>query len=161
MRAVIAVFNKRGENAVPTAVLMLTPLKHKGADTFGIATPKETVIDAALERLSTQELQSPIVVGHVFVKVTSKDKPQPVPAGKTAFVFDGRIYRPYVGLPETDFVVKTVLESGSEVGAEELIRGFDGCFAFAIAEDGKLVVGRDCLGSVSYTHLTLPTNREV
>jgi asparagine synthase (glutamine-hydrolysing) len=146
MRAVIAVFNKRGENAVPTAVSMLTPLKHKGADTFGIATPKETVIDAALERLSMQELESPIVVGHVFVRVTSKDKPQPVLAGKTVLVFDGRIYHPYVGLPEPDFVVKAVLESGSEVGVEELIRGFDGCFAFAIAKDGKLVVGRDTLG---------------
>jgi asparagine synthase (glutamine-hydrolysing) len=146
MRSVIAVFNKRGENAVPTAVLMLTPLKHKGADTFGIATPNKIVIDAALERLSTQELESPTVVGHVFVKVTPKDKPQPVPAGKTALVFDGRIYHPHVGLSETDLVAKTVQESGSEAGAEELIRGFNGCFALAIAEKGKLVVGRDTLG---------------
>jgi asparagine synthase (glutamine-hydrolysing) len=146
MRGVIAVFNKRGRNAFPKAVSMLTLLKHKGADAFGIATPNKTVVDAALEKLSKQELKSPTVVGHVFVKVTSKDKPQPVPVGKAALVFDGRIYHPHVEPPETDFAIKTLRESGSEAGAEELIRGFDGCFAFAIAEDGKLVVGRDTLG---------------
>ena len=41
--AIVAVVNKRGENAVPSVVAMLRELTHRGVDAHGVATPSSAI----------------------------------------------------------------------------------------------------------------------
>ncbi|MGC8999238.1 MAG: asparagine synthetase B family protein [Candidatus Bathyarchaeia archaeon] len=145
MKTVVAVLDRKGIKAAQTAVSMLKVLGREGADAFGIATQNCVTVEKSLEKLQVEGFRSSTAIGHVFLKILARDKPQPTQIGKAAFVFDGRIYNPHVEASEADFVAQK-LQANEEVGAEALIREFDGCFAFAIAKNGKLIVGRDSLG---------------
>ncbi|MEM3616376.1 MAG: asparagine synthetase B [Candidatus Bathyarchaeia archaeon] len=145
MKAIAAVLDRKGENAVQKAVSMLAVLWRESADAFGIATQNHVIVKESLEKLQIEGLKSSTAMGHVFLKILAQDEPQPKKIGNAAFIFDGRIYIPSFGLLQVDYVAQK-LEKDIEVGAEALIREFDGCFAFAIVKDEKLVVGRDALG---------------
>ncbi|MEM3579917.1 MAG: asparagine synthetase B [Candidatus Bathyarchaeia archaeon] len=145
MKAIVTVLDRRGENAVQKAASMLAVLGREGADAFAIATKNQIVVKESLEKLQVEGLKSSITIGHVFLKILARDKPQLKQIGNATFTFDGRIYASSVE-PSEAYVVAQKLEKGIEVGAEALLREFDGCFAFAIAKDGKLIVGRDALG---------------
>lgn len=144
MRAMVAVYDKKEKRAVQKTVEMLKVLRHRGAGAFGAATPKSIDIKAEPELLQIRDDESKTAVGHVFLEVLTWDKPQPIKLGKTASVFDGRIYqspKPY----STEAIVNMLAANG-ESGAEALISKSDGCFAFALAEAERLSVGRDALG---------------
>ncbi len=151
MKTIVAVLARKEENAVQMAASMLKVLGREGADAFGIATQNHAITEKSLEGLQTEEFKSSTAIGHVFLRILAQDKPQPTQIGKAAFVFDGRIYNPPVEPSEMDFVAKK-LQADGEAGAEVLIREFDGCFAFAIAKDEKLLVGRDALGLYPLYH---------
>jgi asparagine synthase (glutamine-hydrolysing) len=145
MKAIVAVLDRKGKKAVQTAVSMLKVLGHGGADAFGIATQNRLAAGKSLEELPVEGFRSSTAIGHVFLKVLAKDKPQPIQIEGLALVFDGRIYNQPVEPSEADFVAKK-LHADSETGAEALIKEFDGYFAFTMAKNEKLVVGRDSLG---------------
>ncbi|MEM3464451.1 MAG: asparagine synthase-related protein, partial [Candidatus Bathyarchaeia archaeon] len=145
MKAIAAVFDRKGENATQIVGSMLAVLGREGADTFGIATKNQVKVTRSLEKLQIEDLKSPTAIGHVFLKVLAQDKPQLKQIGNATFIFDGRIYALRVE-PSEAYTVAQKLEKGIDVCAEVLVREFDGCFAFAMAEDGKLIVGRDALG---------------
>jgi asparagine synthase (glutamine-hydrolysing) len=144
MGAIIAIVNKRGENATETAVDMLKMLKHKGVETFGVASPTIVKIEKSIESLQNQNVGSPVVVAHVFSKIFAHDKPQPVKVNDTTLVFDGRIY-PTTKVSDMKIVAKK-LQNRKE-GIETFIEDFDGCFAFAVAEPAKIIAGRDVIGT--------------
>jgi asparagine synthase (glutamine-hydrolysing) len=148
MKAIVAVLDKKGKNAVQMAVSMLKVLGRGGADAFGIAAQNHVIVERSLEKLLVEGFKSSTAIGHVFLKVLAKDEPHPTQIERAAFVFDGRIYNPRVETSETDFVAKKLQadDEADEAGTEALIRELDGCFAFAFAKDEKLVVGRDSLG---------------
>jgi asparagine synthase (glutamine-hydrolysing) len=145
MKAIVAVLDREGKNAVQIAVSMLKALGHGGADAFGIATQNHVIVEKSLEKLPVEGFKSSTAIGHVFLKVLAKDKPQPTQIERATFVFDGRIYTSSVTPSEADIVAKK-LQANGEADAEALIKKFDGCFAFAIANNEKLIVGRDPLG---------------
>jgi asparagine synthase (glutamine-hydrolysing) len=145
MKAIAAVLDRKGGRAAQTAVSMLRVLGREGAEAFGIVTQNHVIMEKSLEKLQVEEFKSSTAIGHVFLKVLAQDKPQPTQIERATLVFDGRIYNPRVEASEVNFVAKK-LQADSEAGAEALIRELDGCFAFAIAKNEKLVVGRDSLG---------------
>ncbi len=145
MKAIMAVLDKKRENAVQRAVSMLAVLGREGADAFSIAIKNQTLVKESLNKLQTAGLKSQIAIGHVFLKILAQDELHLKQIGNAAFILDGRIYTPSVKLTRINSVAQK-LEKNIETGAEMLVREFDGCFAFAIAEDEKLVVGRDALG---------------
>jgi asparagine synthase (glutamine-hydrolysing) len=145
MRAIVAVLEKRGENATETAVAMLKMLKHKDADAYGLASPSHVKIEKSIEKLQNQNLNSPIVIGHVFSKILTVDEPQPIKLTDATLVFEGRIYQHNTQSFDTAFVAERLKEN-RKTNAEALVKKFDGDFAFAVAEFGKLIVGRDPLG---------------
>lgn len=144
MRAIVAVYDRKEKHAAHKTVEMLKALRHKGAGAFGVATPKSIDIKADPEQLQIQEAESKTAVGQVFLKVLKLDKPQPIKLGNVASVFDGRIYQS--PKPYSAEVVTNMLAANGESGAKTLISKTDGSFAFAVAEAGRLIVGRDALG---------------
>ena len=140
----MAVLDKKGERAAQNLALMLEALRHKGADAFGAASSGYFEIKSSLEQLQIKDLKASVVAGQIFLKVLAQDKPQFATLENATIVFDGRIYQP--PRPFDLAHIAGRLETNGEVGAETLIRGFDGSFAFAIAETERLIVGRDPLG---------------
>ncbi|MCS7124876.1 MAG: asparagine synthase-related protein [Candidatus Bathyarchaeota archaeon] len=145
MKALAAVLDKKGGNAVQKVGVMLNLLGRNHADAFCIATPDSTFVDASLERLPTKELKASTASGKVFLKVLATDTPQLTNFRKSSLVFDGRIYHPPATVSEAAFMEK-LRADGAVAAAEALVRKFDGCFAFTVTEDKKLIVGRDSLG---------------
>lgn len=140
MGALIAAINRRDGNAAETAVAMLKVLEREGVDTFGIASPTEVEIAKSAGALVNQDFDSPIIIGHVFSRIFTTDKPQPIKLEDATLVFEGRLYS---ATPET-FAKK--LQWNHEKIAEESIKKAKGDFAFVIAEKEKLIAGRDALG---------------
>jgi asparagine synthase (glutamine-hydrolysing) len=145
MGAIIAIVNKRGENAEKAAVDMLKILKHKCDDAFGIASPTTVKIEKSIETLQRQDVNSPVVVGHVFSKIFGHDKPQPIKVDGAALVFDGSIYPTITEISDAEVVAKKLGKNHGEA-SKKLISEFEGCFAFAVAEQEKIIAGRDPLG---------------
>jgi asparagine synthase (glutamine-hydrolysing) len=144
MGAIIAIVNKRGENATETAVAMLKMLKHKGVEAFGAASPTTVKIEKSIEALQNQNVDSLVVVGHVFSKIFTHDKPQPIKVDDATLVFDGRIY-PATKVSDAEVVAKK-LEKNHKETMKNLIEESEGCFAFAVAEPEKITAGRDIMG---------------
>ena len=149
MGAIIAIVNKRGENATEPAVAMLKMLKHKGIEAFGVASPTTAKIEKSIEALQNQNVNSPVVVGHAFSKIFAHDTPQPIKVDDATLVFDGRIY-PTTKVSDTEFVVKKLKNHKEAV--KDLIEDSEDCFAFAVAEPKKITAGRDVMGIHPFYH---------
>ncbi|MEM2320033.1 MAG: asparagine synthase-related protein, partial [Candidatus Bathyarchaeia archaeon] len=144
MKALIAVLNRNGGHAAEAAAAMLKALAADGAEAFGLASPTHIQIKASPEQLQPQEFKSTALVGNAFLKILAHDKPQPIMLENAAFVFEGRAYKGSEPL-SLDSIID-MLGDAETSRAESLISELDGCFAFAIAKNEELVVGRDPLG---------------
>jgi asparagine synthase (glutamine-hydrolysing) len=144
MGAIIAIVNKRGENATETAVNMLKMLNHKDIEAFGVASPTTVKIEKSIEALQNQDVDSPVVIGHAFSKISMYDKPQPIKFEDATLVFDGRIY-PTTKVSDAEAVAKK-LEKNRKEAIKNLIDEPEGDFAFAVAESKRIIVGRDAMG---------------
>jgi len=144
MGAIIAVINKRGENATETAVVMLEMLKHKGIEAFGIASPTTVKIERSIETLQNHNVDSPIVVGQGFSKILTHDNPQPIKLENATLIFEGRIFSAEK-VSDAEVVAKKLAKKRKEA-IKNLIERPEGCFAFAVAEPKKIVAGRDLMG---------------
>ena len=145
MGAIIAVVNKKGENATDTAVAMLKILKHEDVEAFGIASPTIVKIENSIEALQNQNVNSSVVVGHAFSKILPLDKPQPVKLENATLVFEGRIYPTQTEISDAEAVAKK-LPHNHEKNIKTIIKEVEGEFAFASAESQRLVAGRDTMG---------------
>jgi asparagine synthase (glutamine-hydrolysing) len=143
MGAITAVVSKKNENVAKTAATMLKMLKHKGAETFGLASPTTVIIRKSIGDLQDKEPSSPVLIGHVFSRILMSDKPQPIKLDNGTVVFEGRIYS-----LSREFSSEFVTEKLNQTleNAEALIKDFEGGFTFAVAESERLMAGRDSLG---------------
>lgn len=147
MKAIAAAFNMKGGDTVQTVLSMLKVLSYGRFDTLTVATPKNVEVAKSLEQLSQCRFESPITLGHVFLKVLAHDEPQPIQTRGTTLIFDGRIYHPHLEIADIKFVEQKLRTNDKvEETAEALIKDLDGGFAFALVENEKLVAGRDALG---------------
>jgi len=144
MGAITAVVSKNDENVAKTAVTMLKMLKHKSVETFGLASPTTVMIGNSIRYLQDKEPSSPVLIGHVFSKILMSDVSQPIELDNGTLVFAGRIHSLNMEFPRVEFVAEKLNQSLGN--AETLIKDFEGGFAFAVAESGRLIVGRDCSG---------------
>ncbi|MEM2419934.1 MAG: asparagine synthetase B [Candidatus Bathyarchaeia archaeon] len=145
MKAVAAVLDKKGENAVQKVALMLEVLGCRGADSFCIATPKDVAVEPFMEKLPVQGFKSSTALGHVFLKVLDGDKPRLFLLERAATLFDGRIYKPFIENLEAVFS-EMLQTSDVHVFVEQAIKEFDGFFVILMVQNEKLVIGRDALG---------------
>jgi len=145
MGAIIAVLNKKGDNAVGAAVAMLEILKHDGAEAFGIASPNAVKIEKTIDALKEKTIKSPIIIGYVLSKILDSDKPQPVMLKDATLAFDGRLYPNITDVSDAE-VVAQKLQKKRQENIKTLIQRVEGDFAFVVAEPNRLVAGRDTMG---------------
>lgn len=144
MGGITAVVSKNNENVAKTAVVMLKMVEHKDTETFGLASPATVIIGKSIGDLQDKEPSSPVLIGHVFSKILMSDVPQPIKFREGTFVFEGRIYSLNMEFSSVEFVTEKLNQNLEN--AEVLIKDFEGGFAFAVAESGRLMAGRDSLG---------------
>jgi len=145
MGAIIAVVNKNDENVAKTAVTMLNTLKQKHAETFGLASPTTVMMGNSIGDFRGKQPSSPVLVGRISSRIFILNVPQPMKLDNGTFVFEGRVYSPSMGISSVELAAEKMNQNLGN--AEPLIKDFEGDFAFAVAEPGKLVVGRDSLGA--------------
>ncbi|MEM3627663.1 MAG: asparagine synthetase B [Candidatus Bathyarchaeia archaeon] len=146
MGALIAVINKKDENAAETAFVMLEILKYKSAETLGMASPITIQIEKSMEALRNAKIKSPIIIGHIFSKILTVDRPQPIRLNNATMVFDGRIYPPAEKISDAGAAAGKMVKPLGEA-VEAFIKKTDGDFSFAIAEMERIIAGRDTLGA--------------
>lgn len=145
MGALIAVINKRGENAAETALAMLEALGHKSVEAFGIASPTTIQIEKSIEALRNANIKSSIIIGQIFSKILMVDKPQPIRLNDATMVFEGRIYPSSEKISDGEAAAEKIWEPSGEA-VEAFIRRADGDFSFVIVELERIIAGRDALG---------------
>jgi len=145
--AIAAVVNKRGENAVPSVVIMLRELMHRGVDAHGVATPSLTTTAKLIEDMKIENLTSPVALGHNLSRIFSRDRPQPTLGDDFALVFEGHLF-PLSGASEVDEIFEKLnLEPQRNAGS--IIKEPEGSYSFAIACPEKVIAGRDVFGTNS------------
>jgi asparagine synthase (glutamine-hydrolysing) len=145
MGALIAVLDKRGEDATEKALMMLKTLNAEKAEAVGMASPSIIRIGKTFDKLRAQKMNSPIIVGHLFSKIADSDKPQPTKLERAALVFEGRIYPPHKEVSDAEVPAKR-LTCSLKRALIALVKEASGDFAFAIAEPKRLIASRDSLG---------------
>ena len=145
MGAITAIVSKKNENVAKKAVTMLKMVEHKGAETFGLASPTTVMIGNSIGDLQDKEPSSPVLIGHVFSRIFVSDMPQPIKLDNGTFVFEGKICSLNMEFSSVEFPAEKLSQNLGN--AEALIKDFEGGFAFAVAESGRLMAGRDSLGA--------------
>ncbi|HLE74578.1 MAG TPA: asparagine synthase-related protein [Candidatus Bathyarchaeia archaeon] len=142
---IIAVLDKRGEDATRTVVRVLKSLHVEHADGFGLATPLMFTMEKDAEALQNQDVNSPVSVGYTFSKILPQDEPQHARLENAALVFEGRIYSPTRNASATGIVAKK-LKQNRDKAVEALFDEIEGDFSFIIAESQRIIAGRDPVG---------------
>ncbi len=147
MGALVAVVNKKGKRALPMVVELLKELTHRGRDCHGIATPEMVATNYTLEEFELTTPVSNIALGHNLSHLLPRDHPQPIKGDGFTFVFEGRLFPPpnIPGLSEAQEIVEKL---GFDLfrSSRSILEKLDGSYVFAIAENDKLIVGRDVFG---------------
>ncbi|MGQ9506330.1 MAG: asparagine synthetase B family protein [Candidatus Bathycorpusculaceae bacterium] len=144
MGSIIALLNKRRQNALDAALAMLKIFNDKSKETFGIASPYNVEIGKSVEALQDKSIKSSIIIGYVFSKILMSDKPQPITLKDATLVFDGRFYPSFPETCDVEIVAEKLQEHRENI--EAFIKRVEGDFAFVIAKPKRLVAGRDAMG---------------
>jgi asparagine synthase (glutamine-hydrolysing) len=145
MGAIIAVLDKKGKNATKKAVEMLRILNLKKAEVFGLASPSMQEIRKTVDAFKNLNMDLHIVIGQVFSKILSSDKPQTAKLKNAAMFLNGRIYSPNGETFDVEALAKKSRRNCEEL-AQHLIKEVEGDFTFVIAENTRLAAGRDPSG---------------
>jgi len=145
MGAIAAVLQKKGEDATTAALAMLKTMKGLRVEAYGIGSGAKTDIKSALDQFQNRKTGSFINVGYTFSRILERDRPQPLDLQGATIVFDGRIF-PANELKCDAEVFAFRLSGDREESAKIFIKQTEGDFAFAVAEEERLIAGRDVLG---------------
>ncbi|MGD0495128.1 MAG: asparagine synthetase B [Candidatus Bathyarchaeia archaeon] len=145
MGAIIAVLHKKGEDATETALTMLKTMKTPNLEAYGIGSGEKTETGKTLDQFQNRKMESSIAIGYAFSRILKRDRPQPLKLEGATLVFDGRIF-PSNELKCDAEVFALRLPRNREKSAKTFIKQTEGDFAFAVAEQERLIVGRDSLG---------------
>jgi asparagine synthase (glutamine-hydrolysing) len=145
MGAITAVLQKKGEDATKAALIMLKTMKGMSIEAYGIGSGAKIEIKRILDQFQNQKTESLITIGYAFSRILERDRPQPLSLQGATMVFDGRIF-PANELKCDAEVFALKLSGNREESAKTFIKQTEGDFAFAVAEEERLIVGRDSLG---------------
>jgi asparagine synthase (glutamine-hydrolysing) len=145
MKTLIAVLDKRGEDATGAVVRALKALRIEHSEGFEVATPATCLIEGDAEALQSQRLKSAVAVGYTFPKTLPQDKPQSAKLENAALVFTGRIYSPTQKTSMAEVTAKK-LKQNRDKAIEELFSEVEGDYAFILTEPDTITAGRDPIG---------------
>lgn len=145
MQMIIAVLDKKGEDAASTVVRALKAPNSEHSSGFGVATPTTCTASKDTDTLQRRNIKSATAVGYTFLKKTPQDEPQSSKLENATLVFTGRIYSPTLNVSAAEFVANK-LKLNYPTAVEALFDEVEGDFAFTIAEPQRIIVGRDPIG---------------
>ena len=144
MGALIAVVNKKGEDATNTAVTMLSALSSATTDAFAIASPMRVKSERSIDSLRQLRLDSNIIIGYRYPADLQSDRQQPIMLKRAAMIFEGRIYYTNRIFKIEPFAID-LQEHGKEA-ARSFVNKIFGDYAFVLAETAGVIAGRDAVG---------------
>ncbi|MCJ7762564.1 asparagine synthetase B [Candidatus Bathyarchaeota archaeon] len=145
VKTVIAVLDKRDEDATAAVVSVLKALSAERSDYFGVATPTTCTVKKDADNLQSQRVKSATVVGYTFPKTLSHSETQSARLANATLVFMGRIYSPTQNVSAAEFVANKLKQNHCKA-AEAILDEVEGDFAFIIAEPEGIIAGRDPIG---------------
>jgi asparagine synthase (glutamine-hydrolysing) len=145
MKIIIAMLDKRGEDATGAVVKVLKALSSERSDGFRVATPTACRVGKDVDALQSQDLKSATGVGYTFPKTLPHGETQSLRLENAALVFTGRIYSPTQNVSAAEFVANK-LKQNQHKAAEALLDEVEGDFAFIIIEPERITAGRDPIG---------------
>ncbi len=144
MGAIVAVLHKEGHDATEMAVESLSVMKTRHTEAYGIASPTTIKIERNAAGIQGQKLGSHLIIGYAFSRILCEDKPQPIGLEHGTLVFDGRIYPPPKRMSDAESIADMIFHNPSRIA--KTIRETEGDFAFVVAEQNRLMAGRDSIG---------------
>ena len=144
MGALVMVFGKRNASAFDKAISMLEALSHRGCESSGIASAHRVIIRRNIEELKKEKMSSRVLIGYNLAKHTGKETAQPIQTGDFSLVFDGHLY-PSPEEGEMRYMIEKIKDSGDS--PDNLVRKLNGSYAFALAKDGTMLLGKDPIGA--------------
>jgi len=145
VKTVIAVLDKRGEDATGTVVNALKALNAECSRGLGLATSTTCTVEKEAGALQSQNVKSAVVVGYTFPKTFLHSETQSAQLEHASLVFAGRIYSPPQYGSTVEFVAN-MLRQNRYKASEALLSEVEGDFAFIITEPERLIAGRDPIG---------------
>jgi asparagine synthase (glutamine-hydrolysing) len=144
MGALVMVFGKRNASAFDKAISMLEALSHRGCESSGIASAHRVIIRRNIEELKKEKMSSRVLIGYNLAKHTGKEAAQPIQTEDFSLVFDGHLY-PSPEEGEMRYMIEKIKDSGDS--PDNLVRKLNGSYAFAVAKDGTMLLGKDPIGA--------------
>jgi asparagine synthase (glutamine-hydrolysing) len=145
MKTLIAVLDKRGEDATDAIARVLEALQTEHSEDFEVATPTTCLMEKDAETLQSQRAKSAVAIGYTFPKTIPQDKPQSAKLENAALVFTGKIYSP---TQKTSIAQVTAekLKQNRDKAIKELFSEIEGDYAFILTEPDAIIAGRDPIG---------------
>ena len=145
VKAVIAVIDKRGENAAPKVISVLEKIAPMGMTHFGLATPTTLTTAENFEDMQAKKIDSPIAVGTVSSTVSGQDEPQMLKLEDAMLAFEGRIYSPAPKGTAINFVAGK-MQGDYAKALTAFLKGVEGDFSILIAQSDRILAARDPVG---------------
>ncbi len=145
MGALVAVIDKRGENAVEKALTMLKTLRHRFDHSYGVATENAVFIAKADKRIQNDITKASATIGYGLCKTKPEDQPQPVLRENFALAFEGRFF-PLKEPSDLEFAVR-FLEENPKKKSKEIIEKIDGSYNFVTLHKNRIFAGRNPFGT--------------
>jgi asparagine synthase (glutamine-hydrolysing) len=144
MRTTIAVYNKKGDPALPTVINALENTQDKQPMNFTVCSPKKNVSHKSLDVLSRQDSDSSVVIGCSFTNEAKKTYSF-LQLDNATTVFEGVIYTSAIKENLTQEVNKKLPQNEAQLQA--LIEKTEGDYAAFMLKNEEIAAVRDPIGA--------------
>jgi asparagine synthetase B (glutamine-hydrolysing) len=143
MRTTIAVFNKKGQSALPAVIEVLKSSWAEQPLNFTVASPGKVVSHKSVDVLSKQGKDSPAVLGCAYTKEAKKEYSF-LALEDFSLAFEGRIYTP---VSKEDLAQEAAKNPDHcETELQTLIEKAEGDYALFMLKDNWITAARDPIG---------------
>jgi len=143
---IIAVLDRRDKNATGTVLRVLKALHTEYSGSFGVATSKTCRAKKDVDHLQSQSIKSTAVIGYTVPEKLQQNGSKSVKVENGTLVLTGRIYSSTRNGSTIEFVANQ-LKPNLQKALEVLFNEIEGDFAFFVAEIGRIIAGRDPIGT--------------
>jgi asparagine synthase (glutamine-hydrolysing) len=141
MSQLVGLLSRRGEDVNPLLIELLRQASSVRPDAYGLATPLS--VEHTLRPPEITSLHSNSSIGYRLIKTSPFDDPQPNLDAGHASAFIGRLWESVNLLTVFD-----IFREDPRKGLEKLLIDWDGSWAAAVVEDGRITCARDTIGCV-------------
>ncbi|MDR2203788.1 MAG: hypothetical protein LBE76_05780 [Nitrososphaerota archaeon] len=143
MRTTIAVLNRRGKPALPTAIGILKNNKYSQSLNFTVADTEKMISHKKTETPNRQNINSQSIIGYSYTEEAKKSYSF-LQSNKVAIVFEGTIYEPITKEEALQEIIKK--PSCLEAQLQTIIEKTEGNYLLLVLKDEEIIAIRDPMG---------------